>query len=156
MLVLPIAAKSISMHLHNIVKGAFVFLIREDEILFSKRKETSHYNGYYGVISGNVEENETFESAIIREAEEEIGIKLKSADLKVVHVMHRIDQEDESFYVFYVVNAWQGEIVNKEPERCAELLWQPLDNPPEMVVPYVKEVINHYMNETFFSEATWR
>lgn len=144
------------MYVHQIVKGAFLFLIKEKQILLYKRKNTTHYNGYFGVISGNVEENETYESAIIREAEEEIGIEIKAEDLKAVHVMHRIDKEDESMYVFYTTKKWKGEIENREPEKCEQLIWKSIDKLSENIVPYVKLAIEDYLNKNNFSEYKWQ
>ena len=144
------------MYIHKIVKGAFLFLIKENQILFYKRKDTTHFQGYFGVISGNVEENEIYETAIIREAEEEIGIKIYQKDLTVVHVMHRIDRQDESVYVFFLVKKWEGEIENKEPDKCEQLVWDVIDRLPENIVPYVKDAIDNYRKGIYFSEYKWQ
>lgn len=144
------------MYVHQIVKGAFLFLLKEKQILLYKRKNTTHYKSYYGVVSGNVEENEIFENAIIREAEEETGIKIKQEDLKAVHVMHRIDEKDESFYVFFLAEKWNGVIENKEPNRCEELIWTEIDKLPQNIVPYVKDAINNYRTKKYFSEYKWQ
>ena len=144
------------MYVHQIVKGAFLFLQKEKQILLYKRKDTTHFPNYYGVVSGNVEENEIFETAIIREAEEETGIKIIQTDLTVVHVMHRIDEKDESMYIFFLAENWKGEIENKEPSRCEELIWTPLDELPKNIVPYVKDAINNYRTKKYFSEYKWQ
>jgi 8-oxo-dGTP diphosphatase len=144
------------MYFHQIVKGAFLFLLKEKQILLYKRKNTTHFQNYYGVVSGNVEENEIFETAIIREAEEETGIKILKEDLKVVHVMHRIDEQDESFYVFFLAEKWSGKIENKEPNKCEELIWAKLDELPKNIVPYVKDAINNYRTNNYFSEYKWQ
>ena len=144
------------MYVHQIVKGAFLFLIQEKQILLYKRKETTHFQNYYGVVSGNVEEGELFENAIIREAEEETGIKIEHQDLKVVHVMHRINEQDESFYVFFLTEKWCGEIENREPNKCEELIWVSVESLPENIVPYVKDAINNHISKTSFSEYKWQ
>ena len=144
------------MYVHQIVKGAFLFLLKEKQILLYKRKDTTHFQNYYGVISGNVEENEVFENAIIREAEEEIGIKIKQEDLEAVHMMHRIDEQDESMYVFFLAEKWSGEIENKEPNRCEELIWTSIEELPKNIVPYVKDAINNYRTKKYFSEYKWQ
>ena len=144
------------MCIHQIVKGVFLFLLKEDQILLSKRKNTTHFQDYYGVISGNVLKNEIFETAIIREAKEETGIKLQKQDLKVVHVMHRIDEQDESMYFFFIAEKWIGEIENKEPNRCEELIWTSIEKLPEKIVPYVKDAIKYYKTAKYFSEYKWQ
>ncbi len=144
------------MHVHQIVKSAFLFLMQEKQILLYKRKDTTHFPNYYGVVSGNVEEDELFENAIIREADEETGIKIEQQDLKVVHVMHRIDVQDESFYVFFLAEKWSGEIENREPNRCEELVWVSVENLPQNIVPYLKDAINNHISKTNFSEYKWQ
>ena len=144
------------MYVHQIVKGAFLFLMQEKLILLYKRKNTTHFQNYYGVVSGNVEEGELFENAIIREAEEETGIKIEKQDLKVVHVMHRIDEQDESFYVFFCADKWSKEIENREPNKCEELAWVSVENLPNNIVPYVKDAINNYISKNCFSEYIWQ
>lgn len=144
------------MYTHKIVKGAFLFLLKENKILLYKRKSTSHFQNYFGVVSGNVEENEIYEAAIIREAEEETGLKIAQEELTVVHVMHRIDEQDQSMYVFFLLEKWNGEIENKEPNRCEELIWTPLDELPKNIVPYVKDAINNYKAKKYFSEYKWQ
>jgi len=144
------------MYVHQIVKGAFLFLMQEKQILLYKRKNTTHFQNHYGVVSGNVEECELFENAVIREAEEETGIIIEQQDLKVVHVMHRIDEQDESFYVFFCAEKWSGEIENKEPNKCEELVWVLVENLPKNIVPYVKDAINNYICKNSFSEYIWQ
>lgn len=144
------------MCIHQIVKGAYLFLLNQNQILLSKRKNTTHFQDYYGVISGNVWKNESFEAAIIREAREETGIHLQKQNLKVVHVMHRIDKQDESMYVFFIAKKWIGEIKNKEPNRCEELIWTPIENLPQNIVPYVEDAIKYYRTTKYFSEFIWQ
>ena len=144
------------MYVHQIVKGAFLFLLKERKILLYQRRKTSHYSGYFGVISGNVEENETYEEAIIREAKEEIGIEIKAKELETAHVMHRIDMEDESMYVFFVAKKWRNKIKNREPQKCSKLIWTPIDNLPDNTIPYVKAAIENYLKKNNFSEYKWQ
>jgi 8-oxo-dGTP diphosphatase len=144
------------MYIHKIVKGAFLFLLKKKQILLYKRKGTTHFQSYYGVVSGNVEENETFEIAIVRETEEELGVVIKHEDIEAVHVMHRIDEQDESIYVFFRAEKWSGEIENKETHKCEELIWTSVDELPENIVPYVKDAINNYRIKKYFSEYKWQ
>ena len=47
----------------------------KNEILMMKRCNTGYMDGMYGLISGHVEEGETFEQTVVREIKEETGIK---------------------------------------------------------------------------------
>jgi 8-oxo-dGTP diphosphatase len=69
------------------VVNTYLLLRKEKKILLSLRKNT----GYYGLVSGHVEDQESASSAMIREAKEEVNI-IRSESLKVVHLMHRKNQ----------------------------------------------------------------
>ncbi len=66
----------------------------EGKIAFLMRSNTSWMNGYYGLPSGKVEKDEPFSVAAIREALEEIGIKIEPNDLKYALIMHRKEADD--------------------------------------------------------------
>jgi ADP-ribose pyrophosphatase YjhB (NUDIX family) len=70
--------------------------------------------------------------------------------------MHRIDEQDESMYVFFLAEKWEGEIENKEPNRCEELIWATIEELPENIVPYVKDAIESYTKQIHFSEYKWQ
>ena len=50
---------------------------------------------------------------------------------------------------------WQGEIVNAEPEKCAELAWHPLDALPPNVIPYVRRAIAKFRAGDWFESFGW-
>jgi len=55
-------------------------------VLFQLRKNTGYCDGMWSLVSGHVEDGECATSGMIREAHEEIGITLSTAQIKVVHV----------------------------------------------------------------------
>lgn len=61
----------------------------EGMIAFVMRSNTSWMNGFYGLPSGKVEQNESFLHAAIREAKEEIGVEVKVNDLEHAITVHR-------------------------------------------------------------------
>jgi len=141
------------MYTHNIIKASFLFLLRGDCILFSKRKNTVYFDGFISVPSGNVEKGETFLSAIIREAHEELDICLDKIDLIPVHIMHRITQDDESINVFFTSNSWKGNILNKEPDKCVKVFWSEINILPKNIIPFLSHAITCYRNKEYFSEV---
>lgn len=70
--------------------AVYLFLINDDKILLSKRKNTGWEDGNYTLVSGHLEGNESVFDAMTREAKEEAGISVLKKDLEVVGVMHRL------------------------------------------------------------------
>lgn len=133
-------------------------LLQENKILLLRRFNTGYKDGQYSFIAGHVDPGETFTQCIIREAQEEAGILLEEKDMKVAHVMHRnseLNESAERIDIFFVAQNWEGEITNKEPHKCQELAWFDINNLPENVIPYIKQVIEEVKHKRHYSEYGW-
>lgn len=110
----------------------------------------------YSLVAGHVDEGENFREAMIREAKEEIGIKLEKEELDTTTVMHR--QSGDAVYVdiFFVADNWKGEPTNEEPEKCADLKWTERDNLPENTIDYVEKVIEEMEEGMEYQEIGWQ
>ena len=106
-------------------------------------------DGSYSVVAGHLEGDETVLAAAIREAKEEAGIQLENGNVSIVGVMHR-REDDERIDWFLTASHWEGEITNKEPERCSELRWFELDALPSNIIPYVRKGIENYRSGVAF------
>ena len=99
-------------------------------------------DGHYAMISGHVEEGETPEEAIIREAKEEAGITIASEDLSLSLMMYRqLDRGNVDY--FYTVRQWGGEILNCEPEKLGDWEWFDLTKVPENTIHYLTLALDH-------------
>jgi 8-oxo-dGTP diphosphatase len=117
--------------------AAQVLLRRGNQTLLLKRQNTGYEDGNYGLPAGHIEFGETVKSAAVREAYEETGVNIEEADLEVIGVMHR--PKDVTYVDFFLIcHKWSGEISNREPEKCSELMWTELDDLPPNMVPYVE------------------
>jgi len=87
---------------HKIVPASYLVLIKDNKILLQRRFNTGYEDGKYMMVAGKVDKGESFSKCVIREASEEIGITIKSEDLKMAHLMNRITKEpkdnDRCFY----------------------------------------------------------
>jgi ADP-ribose pyrophosphatase YjhB (NUDIX family) len=147
------------------VPASYLALIKDSKILLQRRFNTGFQDGKYSLPAGNVERGETFTQCVIREIKEEIGIDLKEEDLKVVHVMQRDSRKDypqgvaeginERMDIFFTAEKWQGNIENKEPEKCDNLAWFDLDSLPDNIISYVKRAVDCIKNKNFYSEYGW-
>ena len=123
-------------------------------MLLLRRFNTGWGDGQYGVPAGHVEAGESVTKAAIREAREEVGIRLEPEALQVVHVMHR-RSDDERVDFFLLVKAWTGRISNREPHKCDDLAWYSLTSLPSNTIPYVRQALENYRNRVPFSEFGW-
>lgn len=136
------------------VVAAHLLLLREDSVLLLRRANTGYEDGNYSVPAGHVERGESATQAGIREALEEVGVGLKPSDLRFALVMHRM-AEEERIDFFFAATEWDGEPTNREPEKCDELLWSPLDELPANAVPYVRRAIQAFRASETYVEFGW-
>jgi len=135
--------------------AAHLFLVRNDKILLLRRFNTGYKDGNYSVPAGHLDGGESVKAAMVRESLEEIGIIVRLDDLKVVHVMHRIEDGEERIDFFLTTTVWTGEPKNKEPNKCDELHWFPIDDMPSNVIPYIRSAIKDFKANSTFSEFGW-
>lgn len=142
----------------NIRSQAFVavylMLQKDDQILMLLRKNTGYCDGQYSLVAGHVDEGESATAAMIREAKEEANIEIRADQIRVVHVMHR-RADRLNVDIFYECKNWQGAIFNREPDKCAELKFFPLDRLPVNAIEYVSQAIRRAAEGKHFSELGW-
>ena len=131
-----------------------LFFLHNQHVLLLRRFNTGYEDGKYSVVAGHVEAGETVTQATIREANEEVGVRLIPQDIDVVHVMNR-KSEDERIDFFLVIKQWTGEITNKEPDKCDDLSWFPVASLPDNTIPYVRAALENYQKGISFSEFGW-
>lgn len=131
-----------------------IFLMQEEQVLLLRRYHTGYEDGKYSVVAGHLEAGETVTQAAQREALEEVGIHIQPRDLRVVGVMQR-KSNDERVDFFFECRQWQGEISNREPDKCDQLAWFSPGALPENVIPYVRRAIDNARRGTFFEEYGW-
>jgi ADP-ribose pyrophosphatase YjhB (NUDIX family) len=116
---------------------------------------TGFYDGAYSVPAGHVERGESATVALAREAYEELGVTVLVRDLVPALVMHRRDKEAERVDFFFSATVWGGDIVNAEPDKCDELVWFPLTELPQVMVPYVRTAIDLHLGGSRYAEFGW-
>jgi ADP-ribose pyrophosphatase YjhB (NUDIX family) len=139
----------------RLVPTSHLILIKGGRILLARRLNTGWMDGKYSVVAGHLDGNETFLQSMIREAKEEAGIGIKTEDLKVVHVMHRIT-DHERIDLFIQAKKWAGTPRIMEPDKCDDMKWSDLDNLPENTIPYISQAIAAIRGRVFYSEHGWQ
>jgi 8-oxo-dGTP diphosphatase len=131
------------------VSAAHLFLTQGDKILLSRRYNTGYEDGKYSVVAGHLDGGEQVKTAMIREAREEIGIKIQEINLRVVQVMHRLSS-DERIDFFLHADRWEGIISNMEPDKCDHLAWFPIHQLPKNLIPYIRIAIQNFQQGIWF------
>jgi len=129
---------------------------KNEQILLLKRQNTGYRDGEWGLVSGHVEKGESMVEALLREAREEAGLDIPADELQFGCLLHRNSDDSERVDLFFV---WEPphmpEVVNLEPQKCAELKYFDLDELPENTISYVREALECCAEERPYFEYGW-
>jgi len=131
-----------------------LLFFRDDHVLLLRRFSTGYRDGEYSVPAGHLDGGETVMSAAAREAQEEVGVKIRLSDMVFSSVMHRTE-DDERVDFFVHVRQWQGDPFNAEPDKCDDLCWVDVNKLPANMVPYVRRALGNHLNDIRFDEFGW-
>lgn len=129
-----------------------MILERNGSVFCLRRHNTGYADGTYTLPSGHVEDGETVVDAAIRELKEETGIIIQEEQLAYVHTLYRYRKDYPYLDFCFVVNDWEGEPMNAEPEKCDHADWFPLDALPENMLPYIPHMLEAVKGKRPFSE----
>lgn len=132
---------------HTQIVDVHLLLRREGQVLLSRRAGTGYADGLLHAPSGHVEHDEDVRAALLREAEEEVGLVLRADQVSVALVMqHRAP--DGGARIGWFFEAWLEagqEPVNAEPDKCAGIGWYALDRLPQEMVAYCRAGLEAYL-----------
>lgn len=136
--------------------AVYLLLVRENKLLLLRRTNTGYEDGKLSLVAGKVDGNEEVKRAAAREAWEESGVRVDPADLEVASVMHRNSDTGEWIDFFLTVKRWEGEPYNREPDKCSEMAWYPLDGLPEDMIPHVRQAVENVLAGIFYDSYGWQ
>ena len=132
-----------------------LMLTHNNSVLLMHRTNTSFGNGLYALPGGKCEQDENATDAIIREAQEELGITIAKCDLHLLHTFHRKGPEHNLIALIFRAETWSGEIINNEPAKCDELAWFDVHQLPNNVIPAHRQALECIGNNIAYSEHGW-
>lgn len=133
-------------HRHTEVVDVHLILRRGSDVLLARRAGTGYADGLLHAPSGHVEDGEDVRQALIRETAEEIGLDLDPQELRMALVMqHRGPGGNPRIgWFFEVAYDRTRPPYNREPDKCSELAWYPLDDLPDDMVAYCRAGLDGY------------
>ena len=135
--------------------ASYIIFQKDGKMAFLLRQNTGFMDGFYMLVAGKVEDDESFTAAAIREAKEEAGVDIAAEDLKQVLTAHRQSPDSRWVDMIFVADKWTGDLYNAEPDVHAELAWLDPKNLPENVVPYVKKYLEAITAGRTYAEYGW-
>lgn len=132
-----------------------VYLIirnEKKEILLQRRQNTKLWPRFLALPAGHIDVGENAYDAVIREAREELGIRISISNIIDTFVVNRRNKSLLPYYdVYFEINGYRGEIKICEPEKCSELVWCDISNLPEDMIDFEIEAIRNNQNGIKFS-----
>ena len=102
----------------KIVFVSSCILLKKKKILITKRPTGKPFPHYWEFPGGKLERGESFYDAIIRELEEELGIKVKSKDLSIIdNVSHSYELNSIVIMAVFCMRKWTGIVKAKENQQ---------------------------------------
>lgn len=140
---------------HQVTGDVHLLLLDADGcVLFGRRQHTGFEDGAYHLPAGHLEAGESVIQALIRETKEEVGVTITPGQVEFAHVMHNASSGGRVAF-FFNVRQWEGVPENREPEKCSELGWFPLDALPGHLIGYCRAALDHIAAGETFSVYGW-
>lgn len=118
---------------------------KDNKVLLMRRFNTGWNDGKYALMGGHVEDGENPETAVVREAFEELGIVVNPENIayKRTTIVH-----PDHVYLYYECEKFSGEPVIAEPDQCDDLRYFDLDNLPENLIGADKVALESIYGKT--------
>jgi len=135
----------------------YLIFLRDNKILLLWRADAQKiWAKHWHCVSGSIEEGETPCEAIVREAKEEIGLKITTLELVSVVSLseNSLLEDNKKFYSveMYFLTMANQEPVNIEPHKHDAMDWFEITNLPHPMIPGVKFGIESFMKKKNYSE----
>jgi 8-oxo-dGTP diphosphatase len=131
----------------NFKIGCEIFIIKSDQMLLGKRKNC-YGEGTWALPGGHLEPGETLFACAARELKEELGIEAQ--DLTLMTVTEDISERGHCMHMSFLLNAYQGTIINNEPDKCYEWRFFALDTLPQPFFKPHQKILKTYFEKKVY------
>ena len=119
--------------------GCGAAIVRGARLLLVKRRMPPEA-GCWSLPGGKVEFGERVTDAVVREIDEEIGVRI--ALVRPLGTVETIGLDDQHWVSpIYLAKIVEGEPENREPEKLEAIAWAPLSAPPSPLALAALEAI---------------
>lgn len=127
-------------------------IVKDGKILLGRRKKDGFGQGKWLGFGGKVEAGESIEEAMVREFEEEAGIRTKTFEKRGVLTFHYVDDPDMEVHYFEVLTYGGKPTESDEMENA----WFEFDNIPyDKMWPNDKYWLPMFLKKECFSGEFW-
>jgi 8-oxo-dGTP pyrophosphatase MutT (NUDIX family) len=137
----------------------FLVLHDGDEVLLALRQNTGYHDGLWNLPSGKLEHGEDAVSGMIREAREEVGLRLRPDQVRLATTVHHWASPSHARVGLVFAAAFDpgghGSPVNAEPHKCGGIGWFPASGLPPNMSDYSADCIQAYLDGVTFRLSGW-
>jgi len=130
--------------------GVEGFIVENDSLLLGKRKGVVG-EGEWGLPGGHLE-RESLEQCLERELWEELGVRVESQRLIALD-NNPSNIGGHYLHIGFLIEKYSGEISNKEPDKCSEWRFFPLDSLPENIFSAHKREIELFRKGILYGRS---
>lgn len=132
--------------MHRSVVDVHMILERSDGLVLLAERAGGYASGCLNVPGGKLEDGEDALTAAVREAHEELRVRVDPAHVRGVAVVHHRSPDDGHSRVgfFFATPTWDGDPTNAEPDKCGGLIWVDPDRLPANTITYTAAGIRAY------------
>jgi 8-oxo-dGTP pyrophosphatase MutT (NUDIX family) len=128
----------------------------DGRILLLERGPGLYGAGLLHLPSGHLENAEPLHLGAVREAWEEVGVRVDPQDVELAALVHhRQDAAHTRIGAFFACRRWEGEPFNREPDKCTRLVWADPAVLPETMIDYPAEGIRVWAASAGYSAHGW-
>ncbi|KAI3744280.1 hypothetical protein L1987_57357 [Smallanthus sonchifolius] len=122
--------------------GVSVFILKDNKILFGRRRSLSVAANLYGLPGGHLEFGESYEECATREVKEETGLDIKNIEwLTKTNKFYHDETHLEVIYMRAYLSDPDQTPQNVEPDKCEGWEWYDLNNLPEPMFGPLREML---------------
>lgn len=103
---------------------------------------------HWDLPSGKADKGESVTAAAVRELKEETGLTVDPAALRVAGIIHGawgVEAPNGFLTVIFAARKWDGQPVNAEPRKHAQVAWFPASQVPAELVPGRRQALLCYL-----------
>ncbi|MBC9717828.1 NUDIX domain-containing protein [Streptomyces sp. TRM66268-LWL] len=145
------------MHPHSNVVGVHLVFEQTGKVLLGLRSSTSAYAPDTWHLPAGHLEDESATTCAVREAHEELGVSIDEQDLRLIHVVHQRDSENQvpRVQLLFQVLDYAGTPTVREPERCTSWRWWPYGALPTPLVDYAAVALTGIAAGRTYTQMGW-